>query len=73
MQKTIDEAINETAEKIATVLNESGLPISVVKLILTNTLYQVQQLEYNSPAPTQDADRLRAERRCEEAKEDAES
>lgn len=54
MQKTIDEAINETAEKIATVINESGLPLSVLKLIMTNTLLSLQQIE-QAPAPTEEA------------------
>ena len=53
-QKTIDDAINETAEKLAAVLNESGLPLSVIKLILTNTLYQVQQIQ-QAPVPTEEA------------------
>ena len=54
MQKTIDEAINETAEKIVTVINESGLPLSVLKLIMTNTLLSLQQIE-QAPAPTEEA------------------
>lgn len=54
MQKTIDEAINETAVKIATVINESGLPLSVLKLIMTNTLLSLQQIE-QAPAPTEEA------------------
>lgn len=54
MQKTIDEAINETAEKIATVINESGLPLSVLKLIMTNTLLSLQQIPV-APAPTEEA------------------
>ena len=54
MQKTIDEAINETAEKIATVINESGLPLSVLKLIMTNTLLSLQQIE-QAPAPAEEA------------------
>lgn len=54
MQKTIDEAINETAEKIATVINESGLPLSVLKLIMTNTLLSLQQIPA-APAPTEEA------------------
>ena len=45
MQKTIDQAINETADKLAGVINESGLPLSIIKLLLTNTLYQIQSME----------------------------
>ena len=44
MQKTIDEAINETARKLAEVINESGLPLSILKLILSNTLMSLQQI-----------------------------
>ena len=44
MQKTIDEAINETARKLADVINESGLPLSVLKLIISNTLMSLQQI-----------------------------
>lgn len=44
MQKTIDEAITETADKLAAVINESGLPLSIIKLLLTNTLYQVNSI-----------------------------
>lgn len=55
MQKTIDQVINETAEKIATAINESGLPLSVIKLILTNTLFSIQQIEQQAPAPTEEA------------------
>lgn len=55
MQKTIDEAINETAKKIATAINESGLPLSVLKLILTNTLFTIQQIEQQAPVPTEEA------------------
>ena len=44
MQKTIDEAINETARKLAGVINESGLPLSVLKLIISNTLMSLQQI-----------------------------
>ena len=44
MQKTIDQAINETAEQLAGVINNSGLPLAVIKLILTNTLYQLNQI-----------------------------
>ena len=54
MQKTIDEAINETAERLADVINTSGLPLSILKLILTNTLYQLQQIQ-QAPAPTEEA------------------
>ena len=54
MQKTIDEAINETAKKIATVINESGLPLSVLKLIMTNTLLSLQQIP-EAPANTEEA------------------
>ena len=54
MQKTIDDAINETAEKIAAVINESGLPLSVLKLIMTNTLLSLQQIE-QAPAPAEEA------------------
>lgn len=45
MQKTIDQAINETAQQIAGVINNSGLPLSIIKLLLTNTLYQIQSME----------------------------
>ena len=44
MQKTIDEAINETADKLLKVLNESGLPLAVIKLILNNMLLSIQQI-----------------------------
>ena len=54
MQKTIDEAINETAEKIATAINESGLPLSVLKLIMTNTLLSLQQIP-EAPANSEEA------------------
>ena len=54
MQKTIDDAINETAEKIAIAINESGLPLSVLKLMLTNTLLSLQQIE-QAPAPAEEA------------------
>lgn len=55
MQKTIDEAINETAQQIAGMINNSGLPLSVIKLILTNTLLSIQQIEQQAPAPTEEA------------------
>ena len=45
MHKTIDSAISETAGKMAAVINESGLPLSILKLLLTNTLYQLQQIQ----------------------------
>ena len=44
MQKTIDEAIAETSDNLAKVITESGLPLSILKLILSNTLYQLQQI-----------------------------
>lgn len=49
MEKTIDQAINETAEKLLAVLNESGLPLAVIKLILTNLSLSIHQAP---PAPT---------------------
>lgn len=52
MQKTIDDAINETANKLATVLNESMLPVAVLKLLLTNTLLSLQQIQPAQAAPT---------------------
>ena len=55
MARTIDEAINETAEQLAGVINTSGLPLSVIKLILTNTLMSLQQIEQQAPAPTEEA------------------
>lgn len=55
MQKTIDEAINETAEKIAIAINESGLPLAVIKLILGNTMLSLQQFEQQAPANTEEA------------------
>ena len=54
MQKTIDDAINETAKKIAAVINESGLPLSVLKLMLTNMLLSLQQIP-EAPANTEEA------------------
>ena len=44
MEKTIDEAIAETSDNLAKVITESGLPLSILKLILSNTLYQLQQI-----------------------------
>ena len=52
MQKTIDEAINETADKLIHVINDSGLPLSVIKLILTNLQYQISNIQQQAPAPT---------------------
>lgn len=49
MQKTIDQAVNETAEKLAVVINESGLPLSILKLILSNTLMSLQQIQEQAP------------------------
>ena len=49
MQKTIDDAINETADKLVAVLKESGLPVSVLKLLLTNTLLSLQQVQPQAP------------------------
>ena len=49
MQKTLDQAINETAEKLAQVINESGLPLSVLKLLLSNTLMSLQQIQEQAP------------------------
>ena len=54
MQKTIDQAINETAEQLAGVINNSGLPLAVIKLILTNTQYQLNQIP-QAPVPTEEA------------------
>ena len=55
MQKTIDEAINETAQKIAAVITDSGLPLSVLKLLLTNALMSLQQIQTQMPTPTEEA------------------
>ena len=49
MQKTLDQAINDTAAKLAQVINESGLPLSVLKLILSNTLMSLQQIPEQAP------------------------
>lgn len=49
MQRTIDDAINETADKLVAVLQESGLPVSVLKLLLTNTLLSLQQVQPQAP------------------------
>jgi len=54
MQKTIDQAINETAEQLAGVINNSGLPPAVIKLILTNIQYQLNQIP-QAPVPTEEA------------------
>jgi hypothetical protein len=54
MQKTIDEAINETAKQIADVINGCGLPLAVIKLIMTNTLLSLQQIP-EAPANTEEA------------------
>jgi hypothetical protein len=43
MERNIDDVINETGEKIAKAIQESGLPVSVLKLILSNILYQLNQ------------------------------
>ena len=43
MERNIDDVINETGEKIAKAIRESGLPVSVLKLILSNILYQLNQ------------------------------
>lgn len=55
MQKTIDEAINETAKQIADVINGCGLPLAVIKLILGNTMMSLQQFEQPAPANTEEA------------------
>ena len=56
MQKTIDQAVNETAEKLAVVVNESGLPLSILKLILSNTLMSLQQIQEQAPVNNEEAD-----------------
>ena len=55
MQRTIDEAINETAQQIAGVINNSGLPLSVIKLIITNTLLSLQQIQ-PTQVPTEETE-----------------
>lgn len=55
MEKTIDQAINETAEQLAGVINNSGLPLAVIKLILTNIQYQLNQIPQAAPANTEEA------------------
>lgn len=40
-QLTLQQAMNNTAEKFAEAINTSGLPYSVLKLMLTNILYQL--------------------------------
>ena len=57
MQKTIDDAINETANRLAEVINTSGLPLSVLKLMLTNTLMSLQRIQMVQPAaPTEESE-----------------
>ena len=63
MQKTIDDAINETADKLVAVLQESGLPVSVLKLLLTNTLLSLQQVQPQAPqiTPMEESDNAESE------------
>lgn len=56
MKKTIDQAINETAEQLAGVINNSGLPLAVIKLLLTNTLYQLNQIPQAAPTTEEASD-----------------
>ena len=56
MQKTIDQAINETAEQLAGVINNSGLPLAIIKLILTNALYQLNQIPQAAPTTEEASD-----------------
>lgn len=56
MDKTVDQMIDETANKLATVINESGLPISIIRLLLTNALYQLQTIQQQAPAQEEASD-----------------
>lgn len=56
MEKTIDQAINETAEKLLAVLNESGLPLAVIKLILNNLLLSIHQDPQAAPTTEEASD-----------------
>lgn len=44
-KKSIDEAVVEVEEQIAGALNQSGLPLSIVRLVLRNILLQVDNQE----------------------------
>lgn len=56
MDKTVDQMIDETANKLATVINESGLPIAIIRLLLTNALYQLQTIQQQAPAQEEASD-----------------
>ena len=56
MDKTVDQMIDETANKLATVINESGLPIAISRLLLTNALYQLQTIQQQAPAQEEASD-----------------
>lgn len=43
-EKTINEAISETEQGLAKVLEESGLNVTVLELIVRNILLQLQNL-----------------------------
>ena len=38
------------------VFNESGLPLSILKLILSNTLMSLQQIQEQAPVNNEEAD-----------------